>query len=140
MSDDVRVIYSGGLQSQRGVAILLDKDTEKRIIEIKQVSGRILVVKVKSEPVNVVFIQVYMPTSEHDENELDEMYDKMEELIDKQTGSDNMIIMGDFNAVVGEGREDSMVGKYGLGSRNEREERLVKFCKRKQLVITSTWF
>ena len=38
MSDDVRVIYSGGQQSQRGVAILLDKGTEKRVIEIKKKS------------------------------------------------------------------------------------------------------
>ena len=48
--------------------------------------------------------------------------------------------MGDFSAVIKEGREDSVVGKYGLGSRNERGERLVEFCKGKQMVITNTWF
>ena len=47
--------------------------------------------------------------------------------------------MGDFNAVV-EGREKTVVGGYGLGQRNKRGEMLVKFCKRKNLVVTNTWF
>ena len=37
--------------------------------------------------------------------------------------------MGDFNAVVGEGREDRVVGKFGLGKRHDRGERLIEFCK-----------
>ena len=48
--------------------------------------------------------------------------------------------MGDFNAVVGEGREDRVVGKFGLGKRNNRGERLIEFCKSQNLVITNTWF
>ena len=48
--------------------------------------------------------------------------------------------MGDWNAVVGEGRDDLEVGKFGLGSRNDRGERLVEFCKSNKLMITNTWF
>jgi hypothetical protein len=36
--------------------------------------------------------------------------------------------MGDWNAVVGEGREDGVVGDFGLGTRNERGQMLVDFC------------
>ena len=45
-----------------------------------------------------------------------------------------------INAVVGEGKEDRVVGKFGLGKRNDRGERLIEFCKRQNLVITNTWF
>ena len=70
-----------------------------------------------------------MPTSDDDE-EIDEMYDKIEELLEMETkGKDYTLIMGDWNAVVGEGKEEKYVGRYGHGCRNQRREKLVEFCK-----------
>ena len=48
--------------------------------------------------------------------------------------------MGDFNAVVGEGKDDRVVGKFGIRKRNDSVERLIEFCKSQNLVITNTWF
>src|SRR6476661_130 len=48
--------------------------------------------------------------------------------------------MGDFNAMVGESKEDRVIGKFGLGKRNDRGDRLIEFCKSQNLVITNTWF
>ena len=48
--------------------------------------------------------------------------------------------MGDFKAVVGEGRDGEEVGSYGLGKRNDEEEMLLEFCKRKNMMVTNTWF
>ena len=42
--------------------------------------------------------------------------------------------MGDFNAVVGEGRDKDEVGGFGLGKRNDRGQTLVDFCKCKKFV------
>ena len=42
--------------------------------------------------------------------------------------------------MVGEGKEDRVVGKFGLGKRNDKGERLIEFCKSQNLVITNTWF
>ena len=44
-------------------------------------------------------------------------------------GTDNVIVIGDFNAVVGEGKEDRVVGKFELGKTNDRDEWLIGFCK-----------
>ena len=82
-----------------------------------------------------------MTTSDHDEEEIDEMYDKTEELLETETkGKDYTLIMDDWNVVVGEGKEEKYVGHYGLGFRNQIGEKLVEFCKRRQLYITNTWF
>ena len=48
--------------------------------------------------------------------------------------------MGDFDAVVGEGKEEKYIGHYGLGHRNQRGEKLVEFCRIRQMYISNTWF
>ena len=55
-SDEVRVIYAGGEESQRGVAILLDKETAKGVTKVVRHSNRIILVKVKADPVDLVLI------------------------------------------------------------------------------------
>lgn len=140
VSDDIRVIYAGGKEHQRGVAVLLDSEMAKRVESVIQHSDRIIMVKLKAEPVDIVVIQVYMPTTDHDDEQVDEVYEQLEMIMEKQKGKDYMIILGDWNAVVGEGRCDDEVGEYGLGKRNERGEKLIEFCKRKKMIVTNTWF
>ena len=53
---------------------------------------------------------------------------------------DILIIMGDFNAKVGQQSMPPLVGKHGLGTMNEAGERLVDFCAAQELVIANTWF
>ena len=81
-----------------------------------------------------------MPTTDHEDDEIEDMYEQIESIIDKQKGNLNLVVMGDFNASVGEGIDEKVVGKYGLGERNERGQRFVEFCKKNKLVITNTWF
>ena len=87
MSDGVRVIYSGGETRERGVAIMFDEEGAKRIIEIEQCSDRLMMVKVSATPVDMVLIQVYMPTTKHADEEVEEMYEQIERIINKQKGN-----------------------------------------------------
>lgn len=50
------------------------------------------------------------------------------------------IIIGDFNVKVRRGEKGTMIGKYGLGERNLRGDRLVQFCDENNLFITNTFF
>ena len=38
-------------------------------------------IKLKATPRDMIIIQVYMPTSAHDEEEVDDMYEQIEELL-----------------------------------------------------------
>jgi len=80
-----------------------------------------------------------MPTTAADDEEIDTIYDHLEEMLDEEKGTEYAVLMGDWNAVVREGRDSEYVGMYGLGKRNERGQKLVDFCKRQQLLVTSTW-
>ena len=44
--------------------------------------------------------------------------------------------MGDWNAVVGEEQVQDVVGKFGLGQRNDRGDRLIEFSRNHKFVIT----
>src|ERR1043165_7041376 len=65
---------------------------------------------------------------------------QLEELMDNHKGNDYTVIMGHWNAVVGEGRDQDEIGEFGLGRRNERGERLVEFCSQRKLMAANTWF
>jgi hypothetical protein len=66
-------------------------------------------------------------------------YNGREEVIKTIRGDENLIILGDWNAVVGEGHDSKMAGRYGLESRDDRGERLIEFCVQNGL-ITDTIF
>src|SRR5437867_6743451 len=136
------MIYSGGEAKQREVEIIFDEEMAKRIVEVEKCSDRLIMVKVNATPVDMVLIQVYMPTTTHEDYEVEDMYDQIERMISKQKGNANVIVMGDFNArlSVGEGSDEKVIGKYGFGKRNERGEMLNSFCKKNQLMVTHTWF
>jgi len=60
MSDDVRVIYSRGEECQRGVAVLLDKEWAERVTVVEKKSDRLMLIKPKGEPRDIVLKMVHV--------------------------------------------------------------------------------
>jgi hypothetical protein len=91
------------------------------------------------KPVDIDLVQVYMPTTNHDE--IKKLYDEISEILHQEGRSQvNAIVMGDFNSIVGEGSTDKVVGPFKLGKRNERGKMLINFCKQHDLVVMNMWF
>jgi hypothetical protein len=44
-------------------------------------NDRIIALKLKAEPVDILIIQVYMPTSEYEDDEVEKVYDTIEEIL-----------------------------------------------------------
>jgi exonuclease III len=140
-SDDYTVYYCGGDRAERGVAIVVHKGVVKCVVKKSVYSERLIVIKLQAEPVNILIVQVYMPTSDYENNEVEELYDMIEEILEEDgKGAINTIIMGEWNSVVGDKAHQNTVGPYGLGRRNQRRQMLIDFCERNGLVITNTWF
>ena len=141
LSEDKRVIYSGGERAgEAGVALILDKIVADKVTEVNCINDRLMKVKISSTPVETVIIQVYMYTSATEDVTVEELYEKIEKLINEEKGKTNIVIMGDWNAIVGEGKEGKTVGVFGLGTRNQRGEKLIKFCEENKFVVANTLF
>jgi len=71
----------------------------------------IIAINLKAEPVNILIMQVYMPISEYEDDEVEKLYDTIEEILEKDgKGDTNSIILGDWNSVVGEESYKNIVG------------------------------
>ena len=79
---------------------MLDRETAKTVVVIERYSDRIMMVRLSADPVDMVLLQVYMLTSDHEDEEIEEMYEKLDEILAGLKGSDNVVLMGDFNSVV----------------------------------------
>lgn len=140
---DYRVIHSGTQDNRPGyggVGIVLQRKLGNRVKGFVQYNERLMLVRIETKPKDTVIVQVYMPTTDESEEVVERCYEDLSELIEKIKSEENLIVLGDWNAIVGEGAEGNVVGKYGLGQRNERGERLAEFCSQHKLVVTNTLF
>lgn len=143
--DDASVYYSCSTcdedtHHRNGVAVIVSKALDKSVKNYQPISDRVMVVQIAAKPFNINVIQVYAPTADKPDTEVDSFYHDLEEALRMTRTNEVNLIMGDFNAKIGSGRVDSTVGGFGLGDRNERGDRLVEFCQTKRFVVTNTWF
>ena len=140
-SGDYTVYYSGGKRAERGVAIVVHKSIVRSVVKKIVCNDRIIALKLKEEPVSILIMQVYMPTSEYEDDEVEKLYDTKEEILEEDgKGDTNNIILGDWNSVVGDESYQNIVGSHVLGRQNHRGHMLIDFCERNGLIVTNTWF
>ena len=85
-------------------------------------------------------IQVYAPTSNAEEAEVEWFSEDLQNLLEPTPKKDVLFIIGDWNAKVGSQELPGVTGKFGLGVRNEAGQRLTEFCQESALVIANTLF
>ena len=85
-------------------------------------------------------MQVYAPTSNAEEAEVEQFYEDLQDLLELTPKKDVLLIIGDWNAKVGSQETPGVTGKFGLGISNEAGQRLIEFCQENALVIANTLF
>ena len=94
----------------------------------------------QGKPFNITVIQVYAPTNNTEEVEVEWFYQDLQDLLELTTKKDVLFITADWNAKVGSQNVPGVTGKFGLGIQNEAGQRLIEFCQENALVITNTLF
>ena len=97
-------------------------------------------VRLQGKPFNITVIQVYAPTSNAEEAEVEPFNENLQNILELTSKKDVLFITGDWNAKVGSQETPGVTGKFGLGMRNEAGQRLIESCQENALVIANTIF
>ena len=85
-------------------------------------------------------IQVYAPTSNAEEAEVERFYEDLQDLLELTPKKDVLFIIWDWNAKVGSQEIPGVTGRFGLGVQNEAGQRLTEFCQENALVMANNLF
>lgn len=141
--NDYIMFHKGEHTGQKGVGFLIKSRLKKNIMGFEGVSDRIAVAHLKFPEYkkNWAIFQIYAPTEQAGISDIEYFYESIAEAI-KPHYNNNIIIMGDFNAQVGERQngEESTIGKFGHGKRSQNGQKLVEFMMENNLILMNSRF
>ncbi|PZC79969.1 hypothetical protein B5X24_HaOG215559 [Helicoverpa armigera] len=139
----VILYYKGEIPGRSGVGFIIKKERKKFIVEIIGISDRIAILNIKIPPGNEVWsiVQIYSPTEQSTTSEIDFFYTSLNNALKDHTHK-NCIVMGDFNARVGEPRngEDAVLGPYSSGKRTRNGQKLIEMAFENNMKIMNSVF
>ena len=103
-------------------------------------SDRIATIRLQCKPVNMTVLQVYAVTSTAVEEEMEELYEKVQHVVDEIPRGDLRCVIGDWNAKAWQDERKGTTARFELGERNERGDQLSEFFSRNDLQIMNTVF
>ena len=130
-SGDYYIFYCGQESLRRnGVALMTNKRVQNAVLGLNLKSERMILVHFQGKPSNIIVIQVYAPTTNAKEAEVEQFYKDL-----TNTKKYVLFIIGDWNTKVGSQEILRVTGKFGLGVQNEAGQRLTEFCQENALVM-----
>ena len=137
-SNDHHIYYYGQESLRRnGVVIMIKKRVQNAVLGCSLKNDRSISVRFQGKLFNIMVIQVYAPTSNAEEAEVEEFHEDLQNLLELTPKKDVLFI---WNAKVGSQETPRVTGKLGLGVQNEAGQRLIEFCQENVLVIANTLF
>ncbi|PIK50011.1 putative craniofacial development protein 2-like [Apostichopus japonicus] len=103
LTDEGHVLYYSGEPDKRinGVGFLVNKKSKNSVMGYCPTSSRLITIRLRATPFNITVIQAYAPTTDYDDDRVEEFYNQLQDIIDGVDKKDILIIQGDWNAKVG---------------------------------------
>ena len=107
----------------------------------KGISDRIMVLTLERN-ISATLVSCYAPTMACSEQEKDDFYNQLRNVISNVQHKDKLIPMGDFNLRIGTDQQswEGVLGYHGVGKMNTNGLRLLSICREFDLSITNTFF
>ena len=119
---------------------MVNKRVQNAVLGCSLKNNRLISVHFQSKPFNITVIQVFAPTSNAKEAEVEQFYEDIQDLLELIPKKDVLFIIGDWNTKVESQETPRVTGKFGLGVQNEAGQRLIEFCQENALAIANIHF
>ena len=116
---------------------VINKRVQNAVLGSNLKKDRMISVRFQGKPFSIMVIQVYAPTSNAEEAEVEWFYEDLQDLLELTPQKDVLFIIGDWNAKVESQETPGVTGKLGLGVQNEAGQRLTEFCQENALVMAT---
>ena len=114
-NSDNQYIYYCGQESLRrnGVAIIVNKRVQNAVLGCNLKNDRMISVHFRDKSFNIIVIQIYTPTSNAEEAEVEHFYKDLQDLLELTPKKDVLFIIGDWNAKAGSQETPGVTNKFG---------------------------
>ena len=112
--------------------------TNFKILGCNLKNNRMISVHFQGKPFSITVIQIYAPSSNVEEVEVERFYEDLQDLLEWTPKKDILFIIGDWDAKVGSQEIPGVTGKFGLRVQNETAQRLTEFCQENTLITANT--
>ena len=142
LNSDDRYIYYYGQEFLRrnGIAIIVNKRVRNAVLGCNLKNDTMTSVHFQGKPFSITVIQVYAPTSNAEEAEVEQFYEDVQDRLELTLKKDVLFVIGDLNAKEGSQETPGVTGKFGLVVQNKAGQRLIEFCQENALVTANTLF
>ena len=118
--------------------MMVNKRVRNPVLGCNLKNDRLISVRFQGKPFNITVIQVYAPTSNAEEAEVERFYEDLQDLLELTPKQRCPFHYRGWNAKGGGQEIPGVTGKFGLGVQNEAGQRLIEFCQENALVIANT--
>ena len=141
-NSNYKFYWCGNQMGLGGIGPLLAEKWIEKVFDVQRVSDRILLLRLVIDKTVFAFISVYAPQVGRPDDEKEQFYDLLQEIVSKVPNSEVLIPIGDWNGHVGRvaGGFEAVHGGFGHGNRNIEGERLLEFTVANNLIVGNTQF
>ena len=138
-SDDPYIYYCGQESLRRnGVAIMVNKSVRNAVLGCNLKNNRMISVCFQGKPFDIMVFQVYAPTSNAEEAEVEQFCEDLQDLLELKPQKRCPFHYRGLECKSRKSKTLGVTGKFDLGVQNEAGQRLIEFCQKNALVIVNT--
>ena len=115
--EGAKYVYAGVTEDRAkcGLGIIVAEHLVDCVRSWRCVNERCIMIRLQIAGVWMTLVQVYAPTDDRDNKTKDGFYAQLQEVVDRTPRGDKVVVLGDFNARVGNDVEEwnGVIGKHG---------------------------